>query len=314
MTHTIRVLLFAATATAVGCSSQIEAGGEGADAGVDDDPLAIPEGPTDGSLDQIHEEIFAQRCSGVPGLCHAGQFEPNLSTPAMAYNYLVNRPSIEKNRALRVAPGAPGTSVLIDKLRGRDVATRMPLGAEPLSDAEIEMIENWIDDGALRRPGADPAPVLNNTPSAPELAVYDGGTRLDLAGPFTVSAGTPLIFRHSVNDFETPDDEIPFALIIVSNQQGMELILRPGEPNGNQGPTVYDAAGPEGAGDTLNYRFDWTVPAAVDLRNPQTEEITTGVPTSGMTLNHIAVYIDEDFTSDDIMVGFTIEPMAMTVE
>src|SRR5678815_5558764 len=108
------------------------------------------------------ERIIAKRCSGQPGLCHNGQFEPNLSTPALAYAYLVNRPGLERTDRLRVSPGSSATSFLVDKLRNRGVSTQMPLGAEPLAEADIAEIEAWIDGGALRAPGADPAPVLNN--------------------------------------------------------------------------------------------------------------------------------------------------------
>ena len=60
------------------------------------------------------------------------------STPAMTYAYLVERPGLEKDNLLRVKPGDPAASLLIDKLRDRNgVATQMPLGAEPLPEADI---------------------------------------------------------------------------------------------------------------------------------------------------------------------------------
>ena len=98
------------------------------DAGVDDDPLAFTAAAQPGSLDDLHQRILAKRCSGQPGLCHNGQFEPNLSTPAMAYAYLVARPGIEKPDRLRARPGHAEDSLVIDKLRNRrGVATQMPL-------------------------------------------------------------------------------------------------------------------------------------------------------------------------------------------
>ncbi|HEY5950217.1 MAG TPA: hypothetical protein VIV40_32200, partial [Kofleriaceae bacterium] len=125
------------------------------DAGAEDDPLLVTTTAAPGSLDDLHERIIAKRCSGQPGLCHNGQFEPNLSTPALTYAYLVNRPGIEKADRLRVQPGNPGASLFIDKIRNRNgVATQMPLGAEPLEEAEIKELEAWITAGALRAPGA----------------------------------------------------------------------------------------------------------------------------------------------------------------
>src|SRR4029077_16397363 len=77
------------------------------DGGTDDDPLHVTATAAPGSLDDLHARIIAKRCSGQPGLCHNGQFEPNLSTPAMTYAYLVRRPSIENATRLRVNPGDP---------------------------------------------------------------------------------------------------------------------------------------------------------------------------------------------------------------
>jgi hypothetical protein len=152
------------------------------DAGVDDDdPLSVSVAPAAGSLDDLHERILAKRCSGQPGLCHNGQFEPNLSTPAMTYAYLVGRPALEKPELLRVRPGDPDRSLFIDKVRNRGVATQMPLGAEPLAEADIQALEAWIEGGALREPGAPAAPTLNNPPRRPEIGIFDAaGARLDI--------------------------------------------------------------------------------------------------------------------------------------
>ena len=127
---------------------------------VDPDPLEVTTTPQAGSLDELHTKILAKRCSGQPGLCHNGQFEPNLSTPGLTYAYLVNRPGIEKPTLLRVKPGVSAQSLFIDKIRNRNgVATQMPLGAEPLVEEDIAALEKWINDGALRAPGAAPAQV-----------------------------------------------------------------------------------------------------------------------------------------------------------
>src|SRR5262249_36552148 len=162
--------------------------------------------------------------AGQPGLCHNGQFEPNLSTPALAYENLVLRPSLEHKKQLRAAPGNPEKSLIIDKLRNRGVISRMPLGAEPLAEDEIAAIEKWITDGALRRPGADSAPTLNNPPDEPLIGVFDAmGTRLDATGPFTVGPSTTLTFRQSVNDFETDDAAIPFAGFLLQTVDQKQL-------------------------------------------------------------------------------------------
>ncbi len=270
-------------------------GGDPPDPVEDTDPLAsITSEAEPGSLDDLHERIIAQRCSGQPGLCHNGQFEPNLSTPALTYEYLVNRPGIEKSDRLRVEAGDSSASLFIDKIRNRNgVATQMPLGAEPLDEADIAELEAWIDGGALRSPGADPAPLLNNPPRRPEIAIFNNsGTRLDGTGPIQVSAGTTLVLRHSVQDFETADTAIPFAAVILGLGDGNDVVLNPAAPDDKHiGQTTFDAAAPDGKGDKLNYKFTWTIPATLDVRNNATGAVTQR-SAAGQTVTVLAVYID----------------------
>lgn len=296
---------------AVGCNGTIDAGGSGVDAGVAGDPLAVPDLSVPGSLDDLHRTIIAPRCSGQPGLCHNGQFEPNLSTPALAYAYLVNRPALEAPGRLRVEPGNPDASFFIDKLRDRGVSTRMPLGADPLGEEEIAAIEAWIATGALREPGADPAPVLNNPPHEPEVAVYQaGGDRLDSPGGYAVPVGSTIVVRHSVRDFETSDSAMAFAIVILSTAQG-DLVLRPAEATDpHLGPTSYDLTAPMGASDSLNYRFEYAIPATITLYDDATGT-RTDVPAAGLTVTPAALYFDE-FPPDGILafsIGspFTLE-------
>lgn len=276
---------------------------------VDPDPLDITPTATPGSLDELHERFIEKRCSGQPGLCHNGQFEPNLSTPALMYAYVVNRPGIEISDRLRVSPGNPNASLLIDKIRNRNgVATQMPLGAEPLEEADIQAIEAWIEDGALRTPGADPAPVLNNPPRRPEIAIFNNsGVRLDGTGPVNVSAGATLVLRHTVQDFETPDNAIPFAALILNLADGSSVILNPAAPNDPQiGQTTFDSNGPPGKGDTLNYRFSWTIPATLPVFIPPNTRTTRAA--SGQTVSIIVVYID-GATPGIVALDFSTTPI-----
>jgi hypothetical protein len=288
-------LLLLACALAA-CTETIDAGGTVVDAGVETDPLLSIGDPVEpGSLDDLFQTVIAQRCSGQPGLCHNGQFEPNLSTPALTYAYLVNRPALEKPDLLRVDPGNPEASLLIDKLRGREVATIMPLGANPLSEEEIRLIEEWIEDGALREPGAAPAPALNNPPAPPQLAIFDAaGNRLDdTPGIVRVAVGTTVVVRHTVRDFETADQDIPFAGLSLTLLDGRQVVLNPDSAEDpGLAQTTYDAQGPIEAGDALNYRYEFTIPATVSLYDEVTGEITEE-PAAGLTLRPVSVYVDE---------------------
>jgi hypothetical protein len=289
----VRAAVLLAALGAAACGSELDVDGDQVDASVDPDPLAVDVTPAPGSLDDIHRTIIAPRCSGQPGLCHNGQFEPNLSTPANAYAYLVGRPALEKPTQLRVNPGNAATSVLVDKLRNRNVATRMPLGADPLDEAQIAMIEAWIDGGALRSPGAAPAPLLNNPPMRPEIGIFDAsGARLDAGSPVTVDVGAVLTLRHSVRDFETPDAQIPFSAMVMNTADGRSVVVDPASTTDpHVGPTTYDASGPMGTGDLLNYRRTWTVPQTITLYNDDTG-VRQDVPASGVSLTIICAYID----------------------
>jgi hypothetical protein len=296
---------------AAGCGDSIEAGGSGVDAGADDDPLAVDDAPEAGSFDDLHRTIIVPRCAGQPGLCHNGQFEPNLSSPSLAYAYLVHRPSIEKPSLWRVAPGAPEDSVLIDKLRGRDVATVMPLGADPLPEGDIAAIEAWIEAGALRRPGADPAPVLNEPPRRPEVGIYEGTTRLDGPAATTVQVGQTITVRHSVHDFETADAAIPFGVVLLQTADGRGVVLVPtATEDPHVAPTQYDAAGPMGNGDLLNWRFTWTIPDTVELYEEATMT-RTPVAAAGLTLYAIAVYLDQPSAG---IAAFVFDPRPIQVQ
>lgn len=286
---TLAALLAALSA---GCVPEIDPGGDGETSVPGDDPLAVPEDLDPASLDALHRDIILRSCAAQPGLCHHGQFEPNLSTPALTYENLVYKPGIERVEQHRVKPGDPADSLLVDKLRDVDVLSQMPLGADPLPEEEIAAIEKWIKDGALRRPGAEPPPKLNNPPAEPEIAVFDEqGNRLDAAGPFSVAAGTKLVIRHSAQDFETDDAAIPFSAVFLQLPDGRQLKLSDTPGGETTGTTVHETAGaPEGKGDLLDFKLEWTVPDTLDLVGPG--GAVTQEPAAGASLSIIAAYLD----------------------
>ena len=71
-----------------------------------------------------------------------------------------------------IVPGKPEESMLISYLRGKGV-TQMPLGAQPLSDGQIQRIADWIQQGAkaelpptgwpFARPVLPPIPSVKNS-------------------------------------------------------------------------------------------------------------------------------------------------------
>lgn len=302
---------------AFGCSDDLVAGGPDVDAGVDDDPLlSITPDFESGSLEELQVTIIQERCSGQPGLCHNGQFEPNLSTTANTYAYLVNRPALENGTRLRVNPGDPDSSFIIDKLRNRNVQTQMPLGAEPLTEEQIGMVEDWIENGGLRSPDADAPIKLNEPPLPPEIGAFNAaGTRLDSVGSFAVNAGDTVTFRHTVSDFETADADIPFGVLILQGSNGLNLVIDPGAANPDDldtGLTTFDAGGPMGAGDVLNYQYSFTIPAngLMDMINDNTDVVTPNVDVTQVTFTPIVIYLD---ALPDGIVAFAVGDNQMVV-
>jgi mono/diheme cytochrome c family protein len=103
------------------------------------------------SLSKDIQPIFDANCV----ICHqGGAYAPaglSLQSGA-AYSNLVNVKSTE-SPLMRVAPGSPGQSYLINKLLGTQgqvggSGAQMPFGAAPLPQAQITLIQQWITQGA----------------------------------------------------------------------------------------------------------------------------------------------------------------------
>jgi len=103
------------------------------------------------TLSQIQTQIFDPGCTS----CHTDVGR----TPASGLNLkagtalgqLVNVPSVAKAGAVRVIPGNPNASYLIQKLEGDAgiVGLRMPRTGPPfLTEAQVKMIRDWIAAGA----------------------------------------------------------------------------------------------------------------------------------------------------------------------
>lgn len=118
----------------------------------------------------IQDHVFTPICTA----CHAGGAAPQgLRLDAVnSYAMLVGVSSIEVPSVLRVAPGRPDDSYLIQKLEGyAAVGARMPLGGPYLDAETITTIRQWITGGAL------------------QTAIAPASQRLALARPAPSSAG-----------------------------------------------------------------------------------------------------------------------------
>jgi hypothetical protein len=136
-----------ATMVVVGCGG---GSGEGLDS--NGRPLGEgndPSGPMTASFSSIQSHVFTPVCTG----CHAGAAAPQgLRLDATnSYALLVGVSSSEVPGLKRVAPGDADNSYLIHKLEGHQaVGARMPFGGPYLDAASINLIRQWINNGAQK--------------------------------------------------------------------------------------------------------------------------------------------------------------------
>jgi uncharacterized protein (TIGR03118 family) len=108
------------------------------------------------TLTQLQTQIFTPICSG----CHTGVGTslPGVQnlTAGHTFSNIVNVPSIEQPSLLRIKPGDPTNSYLLQKIEGAPgiSGSRMPLGCGTTSDpcldqATIDLVQTWISQGAL---------------------------------------------------------------------------------------------------------------------------------------------------------------------
>lgn len=173
-----RVLACAVAAVIAGCGGSgkgLDQNGNPIGAGV----VALPLTPDFAS---IQANVFTPICTQ----CHTGAGAPHgLRLDAgVSYGLLVGVRSDEVPSIFRVSPGNPNASYIIQKLQGTaSVGERMPFGGPYLSQATIDVIKQWIQNGALQSSAA-PASLKQEAPSlALEFTQPISGTTV--AGPLT---------------------------------------------------------------------------------------------------------------------------------
>jgi hypothetical protein len=102
------------------------------------------------SLQRDVQPILTANCA-LSG-CHGGS-APQLGLDLQdgkSYASLVGVASVEIPSLLRVEPGSSGTSYLVLKIEGDPsiLGGRMPLSGSPLPSPEVQVIRDWIDQGA----------------------------------------------------------------------------------------------------------------------------------------------------------------------
>ncbi len=161
---TSQTLLIAVTLLLGGCA------GSGAGLDANGQPLTSGGGGNSAltaDFASIQAHVFTPICS----VCHAGGGAPQgLRLDATnSYSLLVGVPSTEVPSILRVKPGDPNNSYIIQKLEGHSaVGARMPFGGPYLTSDVIATIAQWITNGA---------------PAAATATVFSAGFRVTTMVP-----------------------------------------------------------------------------------------------------------------------------------
>ena len=130
-----------------------------------------PNPPANDDFAQIQATIFTPICS----TCHAGANAPQgLRLDAgNSFALLVNVASAEVPGLLRVNPGNPDASYIVQKIQGTAaVGVRMPANGPPyLSQAQIDLVRGWIAAGAPASAApSNPLSVSSTIPATAERA------------------------------------------------------------------------------------------------------------------------------------------------
>jgi hypothetical protein len=170
-------------------------------------------GPLEPNFNSIQANVFDQYCEH----CHSGANAPvGLRLDAAnSYASLVGVPSGERSSVLRVAPGSANNSYIIQKLEGAAglVGQRMPAGLPALPQSDINVIRQWIGDGALpAAAGTGPIRVTSVSPEpssemqALPASIIVGFDR-ELNAP-SVTTATFILTRAGADGMLGTDDDV----------------------------------------------------------------------------------------------------------
>lgn len=175
--------------------------------------LPLPLAPT---LAALQVNVFDRSCA-LSG-CHAGSTAPlGLRLDAgFSYAQLVGRASVERPDRLRVAPGSPDASYLVQKVEGvATVGGRMPLNLPPLGADAVAALRAWIAAGAPPTAGATGIRVAATRPAAGSVTpALPASLDVDFTAPVdaaTLTAATVVIDRSGGDRDFADGDEVAVA-------------------------------------------------------------------------------------------------------
>jgi hypothetical protein len=150
-----------------------------------------------------------------------------------------------------VAPGNPSGSYLIQKLEGTAaVGARMPLNAAPLAQADINVIRQWITDGAQAAPAPPPTNPIRVTSLSPLPSTTVTAVPTSITAMFdreldasTVNATTFVVDRSGNDGSFNEGNEVAITAVSVT------------VPSANTSTAVLDMTGAPAVEDTYRVRL-----------------------------------------------------------
>ena len=254
VTSTANSSICALTAIAAflgGCAGS----GKGLDAnGRPPQPGGGASGPLTADFASIQSHVFTPICT----VCHSGAGAPQgLRLDATnSYSLLVGVPSTEVPSVLRVKPGDPDNSYLIQKLEGHAaVGARMPFGGPYLDQATIDVIRQWITDGAPATAAAAAARFTALVVAPAWGEVVRGGDAVRIVLGFNAELDQTRIDASSLRL-----ERIESAVDLPADSVAVSIAVPPGDPRAILvTPTRALAAG--------RYRLTATAPPETGLSN-----------------------------------------------
>lgn len=233
MTRKSQQVRFRWTSALLACLCIAGCGGSGEGLNMSGRPMSeggdMPLAPT---LASIQANLFNPVCI----TCHSGAAAPQgLRLDAgVSFANLVGVPSSEASGILRVTPGLPGQSYLVQKLEGSAaVGEQMPLGGPPIPQATIDFVRQWIIDGALPEPApaSDLPPVVVALTPDPDSTVSELPPRILASFDQEVDASTvnamtfELILAGGDGEFGNGNDETVMAASVGVSQVNPALAV-----------------------------------------------------------------------------------------
>ncbi|HEY2781328.1 MAG TPA: hypothetical protein VGI90_11160 [Steroidobacteraceae bacterium] len=154
--------------------------------------------PLSADFASLQANIFTPICS----VCHVGGSAPEglRLDAANSYSLLVGVPSTEVPSLMRVKPGDPDDSYIIQKLEGHAaVGAQMPLGGPYLTTSTIAFIRQWITDGAPAAAAAGVAAPLAVTTVVPDSSEAVTGSPPQVMVAFNHDLDVSQLVTHAVH-------------------------------------------------------------------------------------------------------------------